>query len=63
VSEGGRGFMQPKLVSSGNASSIFISWREFLNGEADIRWQSQEALRDHHMCKVLTFGASIESTE
>jgi len=41
VPEGGRGIMQPKLVSSGNASSIFISWRELLNGEADIRWQNQ----------------------
>jgi len=41
VPEGGRGIMQPKLVSSGNASSIFISWREFLNGEAGIRWRNQ----------------------
>jgi len=41
VPEGGRRIMQLKLASSGNASSIFISWRGFRNGEVEIRWQNQ----------------------
>jgi len=38
VLEGGRGIMQPKLVSSGNASSMFISYKRILE------WRSRHTL-------------------